>query len=282
VQITLTGIATGVTTVSLALWLAYRWQQRVLSRLVNGLTLHSNDTDVRHVNLNHLGDVPASVARYLCLVLGQDQPLIRLAHFEQVGTLRTGVTTERWMSFEASHTVAPAAIGFLWNARVSVAPLLYLRVRDALLSGHGSGQVSVFSLVTVASARDRLELNSGALHRFLAEAVWYPTALLPSSKLRWRAINDRTAGATLTDHGIAVSLDFRFNSAGEVESIYTPARWGTFAGGYKQIAWEGHFSRYARRNGLLVPSQGEVGWYSEGEWRSVWQGTLVSAAYELA
>jgi len=65
VQITLTGIATCVATVSVALWLAYRRQQRVLSRLVKGLTLASNDTDVRHVNLNHLADVPAPVARYL-------------------------------------------------------------------------------------------------------------------------------------------------------------------------------------------------------------------------
>jgi len=281
-QIAFVGIATGAATVSLGLWLGYRWQQRTLLQRVNRLTLASKDADGVHVNLNDLGDVPAPVATYLRLVLVQDQPVIRLAHFEQVGTLRTDVTTERWMRFEASHIVAPTAIGFLWDARVGVAPLLHVRVHDALLFGHGFGQVSLLSSVTVASARARVEMNLGALHRFLAEAVWYPTALLPSLKLRWRAIDDRTANATLTDDGSAVSLDFRFSPSGEVASIYTPARWGTFDGGYKQVPWEGHFRRYARRDGMLVPSEGEVGWYSGGEWRSIWQGTVVSATYEFA
>ena len=128
-------------------------------------------------------------------------------------------------------------------------------------------------------------MNLGALHRFLAEAVWYPTALLPSLKLRWRAIDDRTANATLTDDGSAVSLDFRFSPSGEVASIYTPARWGTFDGGYKQVPWEGHFRRYARRDGMLVPSEGEVGWYSGrarfGREQSSLQRTSLPSELEL-
>ncbi|WP_425532220.1 DUF6920 family protein [Aromatoleum anaerobium] len=47
--------------------------------------------------------------------------------------------------------------------------------------GVGSGQAQLLSAVTVASDRDKPELNSGSLHRYLAEAVWYPTALLPSA-----------------------------------------------------------------------------------------------------
>jgi hypothetical protein len=35
------------------------------------------------------------------------------------------------------------------------------------------------------------------------------------------------------------------------------------------------FHDYVRRNGILVPNPGEVGWYNDGEWRSVWRGGLV-------
>ncbi|MEX0870550.1 MAG: DUF6544 family protein [Aquisalimonadaceae bacterium] len=234
------------------------------------------------MNLKDLSDLPAPVARYFTRVLQQRPPIIRLAHLTQVGTLRTDVEGDRWLKFEASQIVAPPSIGFLWNARVSMAPLLHVRVRDALISGHGSGQVSFLSAFTVAAAGDNPEMNSGALHRYLAEAVWYPTALLPSANLQWSAIDDNTALATLTDNGVTVSLVFRFNGADEVTGIYTSARWGTFDGGYRQVPWEGHFRKYVNRGGMLVPTEGEVGWYMAGEWRSVWKGTVTDLDYEFA
>ena len=126
-------------------------------------------------------------------------------------------------------------------------------------------------------ANDRFgpEVNSGSLHRFLAEAVWYPVALLPSPTLQWSPIDSTRALATLTDHGLSVSLEFRFGETGEVTGIYTPARWGTFGGAYEQRPWEGHFRNYEQRSGFWVPTQGDVGWYAGGEWRPVWEGTML-------
>lgn len=232
-KLTLVGLGVVVVGLTFALWLGSRWQQRAFSELVEPLVRVSSPRGVTQVNLNPLNDLPAPVARYFRRVLQQKQPIIQLACFTQVGTLRTNVHSDRWLKFEANQIVAPPATGFLWNACVAMAPLLHVRVRDALIAGHGSGQVSFLSAFTIAADGGNLEMNSGALHRYLAEAVWYPTALLPSAKLRWSAIDDNTALATLTDNGVSVSLEFRFNSAGEVASIFTPGRWGKFDGGYK-------------------------------------------------
>jgi hypothetical protein len=222
--------------------------------------------------------LPAPVARYLRWSLPQ-APSIRLVRIGQVGSLRTDVRSDRWMHFQAEHLVAPGAGGFLWNARVTVAPLLHVRVRDAFIDGQGSGHVSLLSAFPVSAAAGTPKLNSGALHRFLAEAVWYPTALLPSSKLQWTPIDAGSALATLTVHGVSVSLEFRFADTAEVTGIYTPARWGTFNGGYEQRPWEGHFRNYERRDGMWVPREGDVGWYLGGEWQPVWTGAVVS--YEI-
>ena len=281
-KLTLLGLAVFVAGLALALWLGSRSQQRALSQLGESLVRFSSPRGAAQVNLNDLTGLPAPVARYFTRVLQQEQPIIQLARFTQVGTLRTDAKNDRWLKFEASQIVAPPTIGFLWNARVAMAPLLHVRVRDALIAGQGSGQVSFLSAFTVAAAGGNLEMNSGALHRYLAEAAWYPTALLPRAKLRWSAIDDNTALATLTDNGVTVSLEFRFNTAGEVAGFYTPARWGTFDGGYKQVPWEGHFRNYVNRGGILVPSEGEVGWYLAGKWRSVWKGTITEATYEFA
>jgi len=82
--------------------------------------------------------------------------------------------------------------------------------------------------------------------------------------------------ATLTDHRTSVSLEFRFADSGEVTGIYTSGRWGKFPGGYRQVPWEGHFHHYQQRDGLFVPSEADVGWYLDDDWRTVWRGTITS------
>ena len=176
--------------------------------------------------------------------------------------------------------MVPVAILFLWNSRFHVAPFVHVRVRDALIDGVGSGQVALMSAVPVSAASGGVEMNSGSLHRYLAEAVWCPTALLPGPRLRWTHGDDTTtAVATLTNNTTSVSLEFRFGENGEVTGIYTPARWGTFQGGYKQVPWEGHFRDYREIDGVVVPAYGEVGWHIDGEWRAVWMGSVT--AYQL-
>jgi len=235
-----------------------------------------------HVDFKRLDGLPEPVARYLRHVLRDGQRPIRVAYLSQVGELRTDIEKDRWSPFEAGQVIAPQVIGFVWNARVRMGPLLHVRVRDAYVAGKGSGRASLLSAITIARDSDRYEMNSGSLHRYLAEAVWYPTALVPSTALKWSAIDRTKAMATLTDGGTTVSLDFWFNEAGEVTGIYSPGRWGRFDSEYLQASWEGHFRTYEERDGMLVPAEGEVGWYSSGAWRSVWRGKIVEASYEFA
>ena len=269
-----------VSAVIIAVWIGSRRQQRTLSAQIDRLIRSgSADSDTAAPGPEGLDTVPAVVSRYLRLAIGTT-PQIREVRIRQTGRLRTDVHTQRWMPFEAEHLVVPPAAGFVWNARVRIAPLAYVRVRDALIEGQGSGQVSLFSAFTVSAAANTPEMNSGSLHRYLAEAVWYPTALLPGPKLRWTEIDATSALATLTDHGVSVSLEFRFGGSGEVTGIYTPARWGTFPDGYKQVPWEGHFRGYQERDGVLVPTEGEVGWYVDNAWHAVWKGTVIG--FQLA
>jgi hypothetical protein len=225
-----------------------------------------------------LANLPLPVARYLRLALPVPNE-IQEVRLTQTGTLRTDAMAERWMAFEAEHVAVPGAMGFVWNARVEAAPLVHVRVHDALIDRTGFGRVSLLSIVPLSAASGGIEMDSGSLHRYLAEAVWYPTALRPSSRLQWSPIDEKSALATLTNDRTSVSLEFRFADNGEVTGIYTPARWGTFPDGYRQVPWEGHFRDYREHQGIRVPSHGEVGWYINNEWRPVWKGTVV--AYQV-
>jgi hypothetical protein len=222
-----------------------------------------------------VSELPPCVARYLERAGDAGPGGVSLA---QAGRLRAAATSRRWMPFEAVHEARADRPEFTWQARVRLAPFVSIRVRDSLRDGVGSGEVRFWG-VRLGHDAGTPQMHSGALHRYLAEAVWVPGALRPSERLRWSALDDeRRAIATLADAGCEVSLEFRFDPAGDVESIYTAARWGKFGQGYRQVPWEGHFRDYFLQDGLRVPAAGEVGWYAGQELQLVWQGRLTRLA----
>lgn len=223
--------------------------------------------------------LPAPVRRYLNLGLPKGTAYPSSVAMSQHGTLRTATSSNRWYAFKAVQHVAPAAQAFVWDARVAT-PLLHVRVLDSLITGKASGRVLLGSAVRLASGSDSPQLNSGALHRFLAEAVWYPWALLPSDALRWEAIDDRTARATVSVGKLSVSLEYRFGDDGLVSSVYSTGRWGRFRGQYARVPWEGFFSSYDERDGFRVPLSAEVGWHRDGRLELVWKGRVQSIAFE--
>ena len=270
-----------IATLAAVLWLARSIQARIVVATVNGMEDRARRQPTPPLPQQALETLPPPVLRYLNHALPPPVRGLTLIQYQQQGTLRTNARSENWMQFTASQVIAPGTTEFIWTAHVEIAPLLHVQVKDSLIGGQGSGQVALLSAVPVASDGGTMEMNSGSLHRFLAEAVWYPSALLPSSQLTWTPIDDSRAVATLTNGSVTVSLEFRFSTDNEVTGIYTPGRWGSFDGGYKQVAWEGKFRNYSRRNGVLVPTSGEVGWYIDGQWQSVWRGTVVSASIEV-
>ncbi len=233
------------------------------------------------VSFDAFGKLPPPVERYFRHALSDGQALINTATFRQTGIIRTSIQKEEWSPFTAGHLAVPPATGFIWNAKVETPMATHVRVLDSYIAGVGSGRVSLLSAVPVASQDDTPELNSGALHRYLAEAVWYPTALLPQFGVVWSPIDDSSAMATLTNIGATVSLAFRFNEVGEVTGIFTPARFGYFDGRYRQVPWEGHFNDYQTRAGMRVPLYGEVGWYANGKLELVWKGNITGVKYEF-
>lgn len=247
--------------------------------LVEALIQDISGTVPGPVDLGSFSKLPPPVARYFKRVLMEGQNLICSAKIHQSGELRTSTMSKNWSSFTAIQTVVPPVHGFVWNAKVRMPLGTHVRVRDAYNAGVGSGQVSLLSAFVVDSEVGTPELNSGALHRYLAEAVWFPTALLPQSGVGWTPIDDRTALATLTVGETTVSLEFRFNEVGEVSSIYSAGRYGRFGGAYKQVPWEGHFRDYRAQAGMRVPSYGKVGWYIDRRLEIVWKGNLVAARY---
>jgi hypothetical protein len=110
-----------------AIWIGTRRQRSALTgdteRLIRAGAPHASSLVIGN---EAVGDLPPPVAD-TCAWRSHCEKTIQEVRITQTGTLRTDATAERWMAFEAEHLVVPPATGFLWNARVRVAPLLRVR-----------------------------------------------------------------------------------------------------------------------------------------------------------
>jgi hypothetical protein len=118
--------------------------------------------------------------------------------------------------------------------------------------------------------------------RFFAEAAWYPTSLLPSQGVQWKPIDDFSANATLKDRETAVTLLFRFGENGLITMVRAEARGRTVAGTVIPTPWEGLWSNYERRDGMCIPTEGEVAWVLPEGPKPYWRGCITSLRYEFA
>ena len=126
----------------------------------------------------------------------------RSSHQGQFNLSETG---ERWLPFTSDQLVVTSRPGFDWEGRIRLLPGVNIRVHDAYIAGEGMLHAALFGWLPVVN--DRAELARGELLRFLAEAGWYPTALLPSQGVRWDGLDDRAARATLVDGNLTATLD---------------------------------------------------------------------------
>src|ERR1043165_9184555 len=77
-----------------------------------------------------------------------------------------------WRPVAATETFVTQPAGFVWDARIQMAPGLPVRVRDGFVGGHGSMHASMLAVWPLASVENNADVAAGALHRYLAEAVW--------------------------------------------------------------------------------------------------------------
>jgi hypothetical protein len=256
----------------------YQWRLGT-DRLRTQLTRGQKSIQPKTYDPKELEGLPATVQRFFRAVLKDGQPIVAAANLSQRGLFNMSETENKWSPFTATQLVTTQHLGFDWDARIQMAPGVSAFVHDSYVLGEGKLHASLLGLLTVADVGNTPQAAQGELLRFFAEMPWYPTALLPSQGVRWEAIDDTSARATLTDGATTVSLVFRFNAEGAIETMRAEAR---NRDALTTMPWNGRFWEYAVRNEMLIPLQGEVGWeYPEGT-RLYYKGKVTEINYEFA
>lgn len=264
-----------------ALAVGRRRFDRSIDRRVDDLHAAATTPSEDTVDRADFENLPVPVARYFDHVLEPGLPYARAVEIAHRGEFRLGDADAPWRPFTSTqhYTVAPP--GFVWDATIDLFPLVPVRVVDAYVNGTGALQARALGAVPVADAEPSPELDAGELMRYLAEAVWFPTALLPAAGVEWEPRDDRSAVATLEHDGTRVSVTFHFDDSDEIERV-TGERYRDADGSYELARWVGRFESYRRRNGRYVPLDAEVGWDLPEGYLGYWRGHVADVDHRPA
>jgi uncharacterized protein DUF6920 len=266
-----------VSTVAAATIGAARWN-RATARMVDRLTTPTRTHDIANAasfSAEQLAGLPAPVVRYFTFALTPGQPLIRRARVRWAGEFRSR-PDGKWSPFTAVQHFAVRPPGFVWDATIRMTPFLPVRVRDGYVAGEGTMVGKLGALVRVVDEHGTPAIAASALSRYLAEAVWIPTALLPTEGVSWAPIDDSTARASVTDGATTVSADFHFGPRGEIVGT-SMMRHRDVNGRGVPTPFEGRYNRdYRRVSGMMIPPGAEVEWVlPEGRF-TYWRGRVES------
>ncbi len=275
-------IVVGVGAVAYGAWHWERGSKAILARLEAARVPPSASTWPARYDVHELDGLPAPVQRYFRAALKDGQPIIAAASFEQSGTFNMSETAEAWKPFTAKQRVITQRSGFDWDARIMMFPGVAAHIHDAYIAGHGMLHGAVLGLIPVVNMPDDAQLQQGEFIRYFMEALWYPTALLPSQGVRWEAIDDKSARATMTDGAITLTLTFGFQDDGLINSARAESRGRQVDGVPSGQPWQGKFWNYAVRDGMRVPLEGEVAWVTTDGLKPYWRGKSTSLSFEFA
>lgn len=274
-----------VTLMAATAWLVahgkHLWQAQT-KRLLRELESARQPVTPSRYTPQELVGLPEPVQKFFRTVLTPGQPLVSATTVEHAGQFNTSMKGEQWKPFRSRQRVVTRRPGFVWDARVRFAPGFNVRVHDAYVAGRGILTARLFGWLKLTEMPDSPELAKGELMRFFAESAWYPTVLLPSQGVQWEAVDDTSARATLQDGNITLTMLFRFHEDGWIRSVYVDDRGRLVGNEVVPTPWEGRWGSYERREGMLIPTEGEVAWLLPEGRKAYWRARIVSIEYEYS
>lgn len=217
-----------------------------------------DSTRVRTYTAADLKQLPAPVQRYFRYALKEGQKHVSRVSISLKGTFKMK-ESDQWIPFEAKQYSETRKPAYVWHATLRPLPYLWTEARDLLYQGRGSSVNRLYSAVELSYDFGR-EADLSALARYISEAPWYPTALLPSEYVSWQAVGSGSAKAVFRYNGYIVSVIFTVNELGEIIKAETGDRYRKVRGQREQIPWAAHYMKYQEIGGMKIPLEVETAW----------------------
>ena len=200
--------------------------------------------------------LPAPLQLYLRYAVGQNISTPCTARLRHSGFFRPN-RNGRWFPIEGEEFFTVGEPGFVWNATIWLAPLLWIEARDEFIDGRSRMLVKFCSAFTLVNASGS-ELDQGALLRWLAEVVWFPAGYV-GDQIHAKPIDSDSAQVTLVDNDLSVTAILSVDEEGKLTTI-RGRRYRVDKGRPVLTTWKGVCSHYCEFGGMRIPTSVEVIW----------------------
>ena len=226
---------------------------------VDGVWLSLEASPTHQVfNEDMVSDLPAPALRYLLHAIRTGTPLASSVSLEMRGTMRLKPEQE-WAPMKARQILAPPK-GFVWRAEVG-AGLMRFSGGDHYANGSGRVRFWLWGIIPLVK-QEGPDVSRAALGRLVCETIWLPSSLLPRNGVKWEALDDESAQATIKIGGEMTTLTLFVEPDGRLREIRI-LRWGnqTEDGSFGYVPFGGHMQEERDSGGYTIPSKVGVGWW---------------------
>ncbi len=196
--------------------------------------------------------LPPPVRRWLEASGAIGRPRARTVRLAQRGEMRTSADAA-FMHTEAIQYFTVDTPGFVWMADVAMHGVPVV-ARDSYVEGHGRMFIRAAGLVTVADGTGE-KFDQGTLLRFLGEIIWFPSAAV-APYISWEPIDDGSALARISDHGVTASAVFAFDAQGRLTSLAAKR----YFNGETLEDWVIPITEWKTIRGIAMPTRGSAVW----------------------
>ena len=209
--------------------------------------------------------LPAPVQKWMNAsgMIGRQQ--IRHVQLKQNFNLKLQPDQEEWYLGKARQEVWTQEPAFVWTLDLKMMSVLQIAGRDRFADGKGAMLIKMLSLVPMVNEQDNPRIDQGALQRYLAEMLWYPSLAL-SEFVSWKPVNENSAIATMDYRGTSGECTFFFNSEGMPDRVSAMR----YRGGDEDAVlteWVVEVQELRTMDGLQIPAKCAVTWkLDSGDW----------------
>ncbi|HEY9433203.1 MAG TPA: DUF6544 family protein [Blastocatellia bacterium] len=204
-----------------------------------------------------VSDLPAPAKRYLLHAIRPGTLLASSVSLEMRGTMRLKPEQE-WMPMKARQILAPPK-GFVWRADVGDG-LMRFSGGDHYANGSGRVRFWLWGVIPLVN-QEGPDVSRAATGRLVCETIWLPTSLLPQRGVKWEALDDESAQATIKIGEEMTTLTLFVEPDGRLREIRI-LRWGnqTEDGSFGYVPFGGQMQEERDFDGYTIPSKVSVGW----------------------
>jgi hypothetical protein len=218
--------------------------------------------DEKILGNDDISHLPTVIQKWLTSsgVLGK--PKVSTVYLTQAVQLKLKPSQTKWKKgiAEQYFTIDPPA--FHWDIKTEMNPVLPIVGRDKFEEAKGEMLIKLLAIFPVADAKNNKKTNEASLQRYLAEMVWFPSAVL-SPYIKWEAIDDYTAKATMEYKGTIGSGLFHFDQNGLFKK-FVCMRYKD-ANDTEATQWIVNAIKNEKRNGVVIPVACEAAWLLDDE-----------------